>query len=117
MRTLTQISSFDDVIAVDDLRNRLEQLDSVDEDAVLDDEDQAEFDSLTQLLAEVDNYDCETLVRDSYFEQYVQELCEDCCDVPADLPYYIVIDWAATAENIRSDYTAFEFDGVTYWGR
>ena len=117
MRTPIRVSSFDDVITVDDLSNRLEQLDSVDEDAVLDDEDQAEFNSLTKLLAEVDNYDCETLVRDSYFAQYVQELCEDCGDVPANLPYYIVIDWAATAENMRIDYTAFEFDGVTYWGR
>jgi hypothetical protein len=117
MSTLTRISSFDDVITVDDLSDRLEQLDSVGEDTVLDEEDQAEFNSLVKLLAEVDNYDCETLVRDSYFAQYVQDLCEDCGDVPANLPNYIVIDWAATAENIRSDYTPFEFDGVTYWGR
>lgn len=58
-----------------------------------------------------------TLIRDSYFTDYAQELCEDIGDVPKDLPHYIEIDWNATARNIQADYTSVEFDGVTYWVR
>lgn len=58
-----------------------------------------------------------TLVRDSYFTDYCRELLEDIGDLPKDLPAYIVIDWDATAQNIRIDYTSVEFDGVTYWVR
>ena len=110
-------SHLDDIIEVDDLRDRLAELQGIADDDHLDDSDQAEFNILTQLLAEVDDYGCDTLVRDSYFVQYVQDLCEDGGDVPTNLPHYIVIDWAATAENIRVDYTPFEFDGRTYWAR
>ena len=58
-----------------------------------------------------------SLIRDSYFPNYARELLEDCGDIPRDLPSYIEIDWAATARNIRVDYTACEIDGVTYWYR
>lgn len=34
-----------------------------------------------------------TLIRDSYFVDYVQELLEDCGDIPTNLPHYIHIDW------------------------
>jgi hypothetical protein len=29
----------------------------------------------------------------------------------------VEIDWEATARNVRTDYTAVDFDGVTYWIR
>jgi hypothetical protein len=58
-----------------------------------------------------------TLVRDSYWKEYVQEMLADIGDIPEDLPAYIVIDWNRTADNIQVDYTSGEFDGVTYWAR
>jgi hypothetical protein len=58
-----------------------------------------------------------TLIRDSYFTDYAQELIEDCDGIPRNLPDYIAIDWAATARNIRIDYMSCEIDGVTYWYR
>ncbi len=59
----------------------------------------------------------ETLVRDSYFQEYAQELCDASGEILKDFPYYIVIDWEATARNIQQDYTSIDFDGVTYWVR
>ena len=76
-----------------------------------------EYGLLSVLLAEVDDYGCDYLVNDSYFAEYARDLVEDCGDIPRDLPHYIVIDWDATADNIRQDYTAFEFNGRTFWGR
>jgi hypothetical protein len=45
------------------------------------------------------------------------EVIEDCGYIPKDLPGWIVLDMDATAENVKADYTAVDFDGVTYWVR
>jgi hypothetical protein len=58
-----------------------------------------------------------TLIRDSYFVTAMQELCADIGDLPQDLPGYLVIDWEATSENLKVDYTSVDFAGVTYWVR
>jgi len=55
-----------------------------------------------------------TLVRESYFTDYCEELVSDIGDMPREIPGYIVIDWEATANNIRADYSEVDFDGVTY---
>ena len=59
----------------------------------------------------------ETLIRKSYFVEYVEDLLKDCGDLPKDIPWYICIDWEATARNIKIDYTEASFDGVTYYMR
>lgn len=55
-----------------------------------------------------------TLIRESYFEEYCEELCTDIGDLPKEIPSYIVIDWAATAQNLRVDYTEVDYDGIAY---
>lgn len=56
----------------------------------------------------------ETLIRNTYWVQYAQQLAEDLGDMPRDIPDWIVIDWEATAENLKADYMTVEFDGVEY---
>lgn len=58
-----------------------------------------------------------TLIRDSYWEDYVEELLDDLGYIPKDFPHWIKIDWKETADNVQDDYTSGEFDGVTYWAR
>lgn len=58
-----------------------------------------------------------TIIRDSYFEDYTEELVTDCGYISRDFPSWIEIDWKSTAENVQVDYTSAEFDGVTYWAR
>lgn len=55
-----------------------------------------------------------TLISESYFTKYTEELLKDIGDLPRDLPPYIAIDWEQTANNIRVDYTEVDFDGATY---
>lgn len=55
-----------------------------------------------------------TLIRESYFERYCEELVEDIGDMPKGVPSYVVVDWEATARNIKVDYTEVEFDDITY---
>ena len=60
----------------------------------------------------------ETLIRDSYFEEYAKELADDIGAIPDDLGWPLTcIDWGQAARELQYDYTALEWDGVTYWGR
>lgn len=58
------------------------------------------------------------LIRDSYFQDYAQELAEDIGAInPAATWPNNCIDWGQAARELRIDYSAVEFDGVTYWYR
>lgn len=60
----------------------------------------------------------ETLIRDSYFEDYAQQLAEDIGAIPRDLSWPLYsINWERAARDLQMDYTSVEFDGVTYWIR
>ena len=91
------------------------------EDAELDfdDDERNELKVLRELRDEAEGYSGDwrhgaALIRESYFTEYCEQLCRDIGDLPDDIPSYLEIDWEKTAENIRQDYTAVEFDGVTY---
>jgi len=60
----------------------------------------------------------ETLIRDSYFQEYAEQLADDigAIDKSAGWPL-TCIDWEQAAQELQSDYTAIDFDGVTYWTR
>lgn len=58
-----------------------------------------------------------TLIRDSYFVRYTEELLTECGELPDTLPHYVAVDWDKTAKNIQVDYATVDFDGVTYWFR
>ena len=57
------------------------------------------------------------LIRDSYFPDYARDMLEDCGEIPRDIPYYIAIDWEATAENILVDYSYIDIQDATYYYR
>ena len=59
-------------------------------------------------------YGC-TLISEDDFEDHVRELLVDCGYIPKDLPYWIEIDWKATAENVKQDYSVLEYKGGTYY--
>ena len=58
-----------------------------------------------------------TLVHEDYFEEYTEELLIDCGYISKDFPSWIEIDWEATANNVKQDYTEVEYQGETYYGR
>ncbi len=80
----------------------------------------AELIALRALEEEAEAYSADwrhgaTLIRDSYWAEYAQELVNETESLNA--PDYVVIDWEATAENLKADYTSVDFDGVEYWIR
>ena len=55
-----------------------------------------------------------TLIPEDEFTDYCKELVEDIGDLPRGMPGYLVIDWDATAKNLKVDYSEVEFEGETY---
>lgn len=117
---------YEDIIDVRDLIERIEELQSdfdLDPD-LLGEEEREELQTLLAILEDLkgcggdeqwrgDWYPI-TLIRESYFTDYVQELLEDCGEIPRDLPHYIHIDWEATARDVMVDYSTVTIDGVDY---
>ena len=58
-----------------------------------------------------------TLISDSYFVDAMRELVQDIGDLPRDIPAYLAIDWEATANNLRADYSSVDIGELTYWYR
>lgn len=58
-----------------------------------------------------------SLIHEDYFVDAMRQLMEDIGDIPHRFPSYIVIDWEATAENLRVDYSSVDIEGHTYWFR
>jgi hypothetical protein len=119
----------EDVIDVRDIIARVEELQSdFDLDPeLLGEEEREELIFLSTILHELCGYGGDeqwrgdwypiTLIRESHFVDYVQEMLEDCGEIPRDLPHYIYIDWQATAREVQVDYSEVEVDGVTYFYR
>lgn len=117
-----EISNHDDVIDSRDVIERIDELGAAYEEEGLTADEWDEYRALVALAEEgeslADWQHGETLIRDSYFVEYAQELAEDIGAIPreASWPAYC-IDWERAARELRMDYTPVEFDGVTYWGR
>lgn len=109
-----------------DLIERYEELESAD---VRDEDEYLEFVALNDLLEELEgnggdeqwrgNWYPVTLIHENYFTDYAQELCEDCGEIPSELPWYIAnhIDWEGVAREIRCDYSSVEYENSTYYYR
>ena len=119
---MRSIDNYEDVIDSRDIIERIDELEEMqaDEDCGLDTDEESELASLKALAAEGEPESEDwvhgvSLVRDSYFTTYIQELVEECYEF--ELPDFVEVDWEATARNVQQDYTPVEFDGVTYWVR
>ncbi len=121
-----------DVIDSRDIIERITELERNTEDEIItliDDEDWAAIDDIDNdelsELVELKKLasQCEgvgdweyggLLIRRSYWIAYVEELLRDIGDLPANIPWYIEIDWETTARNIEMDYTSVDFGDVEY---
>lgn len=85
-------------------------------------EDAHELAALKKLAEECEGYGDwkygESLIRDSYFEDYARQLAEDLGAISKDATWpNNYIDWPRAAEALQMDYSSVDFDGVTYWVR
>ncbi len=60
----------------------------------------------------------ETLIRDSHFIDYAEQLADDIGAIDKEQSWPLnCIDWTEAARQLQMDYAAVDFDGVTYWVR
>jgi hypothetical protein len=134
-----KFSNADDIIDIRDIIDRVETLEELRQPGPVDlgdeEDNAADQDSLFAELAALEtlmaalcgtggdeqwrgDWDPVTLIRDSHFETYAQELAEDIGAIPSDAKWPCTcIDWEQAARELRMDYTSVEFDGITYWVR
>ena len=118
----------DDIIDVRDITERVDELRAQRDDEPLDADEADELRALEMVLDELRGYGGDhqwegdwyplTLIRDSYFQEYAQELAEDigAIDRHASWPNNC-IDWEQAARELRVDYTPIDIGRVTYWYR
>ena len=108
----------------------LEALDSITFDDVSDWAESDDAHELKALLALADEADCspdwsygETLIHEDYFTDYIEELINDCYELPkgfnsGDWPWrHMTLDYEAAADEAKQDYMEVTFDGQTYYIR
>lgn len=138
MDSVRAVTSNDDVLDVRDIIDRVEHLEPLRKSGPVDlgpEDNEAAQDDLFAELADLEallkdfegsGWDEQwrgrwypvTLVRDSYFETYAQELAEELGLTATDGRWPTsFIDWPKAAEALKEDYTPGLLDGVTYWGR
>ena len=120
------IDNSQDTIDSRDIIKLLEELESGREFAIADDTLEEwtdicgeEYDTLKALVEDASGSPDwkygETLIRRSYFQDYAQELAEDCGMIPENLAWPCTcIDWEQAARELEMDYFSVNFGGVEY---
>ena len=116
------------------LREERDRLRDTIADAITDDDKDAEAEADGELAAFLADYGDEiaeledmenagirdwdhgaTLIHERHFTDYCRDLLDDIgVWRGGEPPHYVVIDWGATADNLRADYTEFTYAGHTY---
>jgi hypothetical protein len=131
------IDKYDDLIDLRDVMGRVEHLEQLRQPGAVDlgDDNETDQDSLFAELATLEKLldECKgnggdeqwrgdwypiSLIRDSYFKDYAQEMAEDIGAINANAGWpNNCIDWDQAARELQMYYTSVDFDGVTYWVR
>lgn len=115
-----EINPLDDVIDSRDVIARIAFLTDLDD---RDADETAELAALTKLADQCEGIVAdweygETLIRDSYFVRYAQELAEECGDLDRNVRWpFTCIDWEWAARELQHDYMTVTYCDVTYWVR
>ena len=116
-----QIDNTQDTIDSREIIDRIEELEGIEEP---DNEEAQELAILLKVQEQAE--DCadwrygETLINESYFTDYIEDLIKDCYELPKEFesgnwPWrHMTLDYEAAADEAQCDYTYIDFDGVTY---
>lgn len=110
------IDTTSDTLDSRDIIDRIKYLERIDG---LDTDEQEELKMLQDFEKEAALYCSDwkfgaTLIEDSFWPQYAEELAEE---QGLEVPDWLEVDWTRTAHNLMRDYTSIELDGTTYWVR
>lgn len=117
---MSDLDGTDDVFDSRDVIERIEALQTNNDDNSITVAERDELDALLAFAAEGESapdwrYGV-TFIRDTYFGDYARELAEEtgAINANASWPLY-AIDWERAARDLQMDYTNYELCDVTYW--
>ena len=122
--TPKSITGNEDWLDSRDIQERLEWLESFD-DEDLTDEEKEEYNELYRFRDYmIEHYDKDSwfwgflFIRDEYFTEYAEEFANEIGAID-DKQYWLTkhIDWDAVARDMQDDYWEVDFFGNTYWTR
>lgn len=124
----------EDIIDVRDVIARVEELREIRDNAIevageegheMSAEEAEELAKLEELLSDMCGYGGDeqwegdwypvTLIKESYFEQAMDDMVADCYDIPKNLPSFMTITLDYDA--LKQDYSEVDFEGDTYYYR
>lgn len=110
------VNKKDDIEVLGDLSSQSDEL----QDEI--EEIEKELKPLVDFAEEAENYsdswNCgATLIHDSYFTDYAQQLAEDIGAIDTNNWPAGHIDWESAADTLKMDYGTVDFNGETYWVR
>ena len=117
-----EINNTQDIIDSRDIIARIEELEASEELEELEEDEKEELEILQALDDEGRGWpDWEhgtTLINDTYFTEYAQDLAED-LGLVNDYTMWpaTCINWEYAAEQLQNDYALIDFDGTEYWVR
>jgi predicted nucleic acid-binding Zn-ribbon protein len=109
-----------DVEGMSEINKEIEKLKSDKKDLENELEDwvednQEKLDDLETLEDEVPEWEYgATLIHEDSFEEYCEEELNDLGIIDSKQAWFVVIDWEATADNMRQDYMEVTYEGDTY---
>ena len=111
-----EITNSQDII---DSRDIIARIADLEDDVTLSITEIDELEALKALAEQCKGYGDwehgEALIRDSYFEQYAQEMAENIGAIDHGARWPLShIDWPAAADELRADYMEVDFDGEAY---
>jgi hypothetical protein len=111
----------EDYIDSRDVIGRIEYLEGIEDTEGYGEDDAQELDELRTFAEDAGNSEWtygQQFIRDSYFEEFAQELAEEIGAIPDDASWPATcIDWEQAARELQMDYVSAELNGVTYWTR
>lgn len=120
------MANFDGTDAFFDSRDVIERIAELKElgDRYREQPEQDELEALITLQEEAEGYIAdfqygETFHTHDSLVEYAKELVMEMGYLPSETPSWITdnIDWEGVTEDIKDDYTEFEFRGTTYYAR
>ncbi len=132
---LYSISAADDRIDLDELRTQVDDLEQEIRDDVSDYNSGCKSNRPNELIEfeehpshetwstandfcnEADGYCDGSVISEDTFTDHAREMAEDCISADFDSWPMTCIDWDDAAEELKQDYTEFDFDGFTVYGR
>ena len=114
-----EVNNSADILDSRDIIARIAELEDDVESGLADEDEVEELKALKSLAEDAEGSPDwaygETLIRDSYFEDYARDLAEDIGAISGDEKWPAnCIDWERAAEELKYDYFSVDFDGVEY---